>query len=204
MQQRQTAYKLWISDIINGKFYKGQEEFDPGYIVYNDKNISRTNILATVIDVFKNDDGSYAVITLDDNSATIKVKTFGQDTNIINDIKKGDLVLIVGKIKEYQDEIYILPELIKKLDNINWDLLRKVELIKTNGKSNKRSMKEDIISPTKNMLFKIINEKGDSGINLEEIKENINVSDEELKSLLNKLVEDGEIYQDRPNNYRII
>ena len=40
--------------------------------------------------------------------------------------------------------------------------------------------------------------------NLEEIKENINISDEELKSLLNKLVEDGEIYQDRPNNYRII
>ena len=201
MQLRQTAYKLWVVNVINNKFYTAEQEFDPDYILFNNQKISRVNLIGNVIDIFKNDDNSYASVTIDDNSATIKIKVFNKDINLFDNIKKGDLILVVGKLREYQNEIYILPDFVRNLEDLNWDLVRKIELLRLIGKTNKKLVKE-IISPSKMALFNIIREKGDAGINLEELNERVTFSDEELKSLLNKLIEDGEIYQDRPNNFR--
>jgi len=204
MLSRQTAYKLWIANILNSQFHNGQEEFDPDYIIFNNNNISRVNIIGNVIDTFSNEDNSYSTIILDDNSATIRIKSFGKETDILNNIKKGDIVLVVGRLKEYQNETYIVPDFVKILEDPNWDLLRKIELMKSIGKIIKQVIKNEIISPVRNNIYKIIKERGDNGINIEEIKQMINIDDQEVESILNKLIEDGEIYQDKPNNYRAI
>lgn len=204
MQQIPIAHKLWITNIIDNNFYRGEDEFDPGYIIVNNESISKTNIIGTVIDSFRNDDGFYATLTVDDSSATIKIKTFSRDTQILNDLNKGDLVLIVGKIREYQNEVYILPDFIKKLSDLNWDLLRKIELIKSLGKLNKKSEKLTQKPADRIMVFNLIKNKGDPGMTVDEIIQNINLSKEELELLLNKLIEDGEIYQDKPNNFKVI
>ncbi|MEM5882846.1 MAG: hypothetical protein QXQ77_01220, partial [Candidatus Aenigmatarchaeota archaeon] len=66
----------------------------------------------------------------DDGSEAIRVKTFREKTELLQDVEVGDLVLVVGKIREYNNEIYINGELIRKIDQPNFEVLRKLEILK--------------------------------------------------------------------------
>ncbi len=125
-RSRLTARKINIEDVINGNYYQ-QDGFDPNYIItpYG-LRVSRGRILGTVMDTYINDDESYGALTLDDGTDTIRAKFF-QDLDMMADIEKGDIVEVVGKVKEYDNEIYVNPELIIPR-NATYELLRAVEL----------------------------------------------------------------------------
>lgn len=137
MQPRQTAFKCYISHIVNGNYVKKEGEFEPNYIEINSKNkakkISRVNIVANVVQKFESENKDYKFIVLDDGTASIRVKAWGLDINLFDDINIADIVLLMGKVKIYNNEIYLTPEIVKKVD-INWELLRKLELLKEYGK----------------------------------------------------------------------
>lgn len=123
---RLTARKINIEDVINGNYYK-QEGFDPNYIItpYG-LRVSRGRILGTVVDTYQNEDGSYGAVTIDDGTETIRAKFF-QELDMMEDVSEGDIVEVVGKVKEYDNEIYVNPELIVKRSP-NYELLRALEL----------------------------------------------------------------------------
>ena len=137
MQPRLTAFKCWISHLVNGNYIKQNREFEPNYIEINSKTktkrISRVNLIANVVMKFESENKDYKFITLDDGSASIRVKAWGLDIPLVDEINIGDIVLLIGKIRSYNNEIYLTPEIVKKID-INWELARKLELIKEYGK----------------------------------------------------------------------
>ena len=45
---RSTAYRVRISSLINGEFLR-QEGFNPSYIIIDENQVSRVNIIATVV-----------------------------------------------------------------------------------------------------------------------------------------------------------
>lgn len=122
------AKKLDIKTLYTGK-YIVQEGFNPNYIEVNGERVSRARVLAIVIDKFISEDGNYGTITLDDGTDTIRLKAF-QDLRIIEDVEKGDIVEAIGKIREYNEERYLQPEIIVKIDDPNFEVLRKLELRK--------------------------------------------------------------------------
>ncbi|MGC9310161.1 MAG: OB-fold nucleic acid binding domain-containing protein [Candidatus Aenigmatarchaeota archaeon] len=128
MQERQVARKVNIKIIYSGD-YTVQEGFNPNYIEVNGEKISRVRVLATIIDKFMSEDGNYGTITLDDGTDTIRCKIF-QDLRLIEEAEKGDLVDVVGKIREYNEERYIQPEIIAKVENPNLEVLRILEIRK--------------------------------------------------------------------------
>jgi RPA family protein len=135
MQERQVARKLYIKTINSGKFVQidrklEEDRFIPNYIEINGEKISRVRVLATVIDKFVSESGDYAALTLDDTTDTIRCKIFG-DLEIIENIEKGDLVDVIGKVREYNEEIYIQPEIIVKITDPNLEVLRKLEIEKS-------------------------------------------------------------------------
>src|SRR3989344_815611 len=113
---RHVANSVWIKDLFDGQFIEKASELDSCSILYNNKKISRVSIIATVVQKFENEDMSYASVTIDDGSADIRVKTWKDDVDIISNAMIGDLVLLVGKVKKYNDELYIVPEILKKID----------------------------------------------------------------------------------------
>ena len=135
MQQnlRQTAYKVWIKDLVSSEYVKEEGEWKPNYLKIRDKNVSRVNIIANIITTFKNPDNTYASLTLDDGSETIRVKAFRDDISLLENIKPGETILIIGRPREYQNEIYIIPEIIKTVTNPDWVKIRKLELMKLYG-----------------------------------------------------------------------
>jgi len=126
-QQRQIAYKAWIGDILKGNLAFDGERFN--FIEVARKKISRVNIIANVIDKYKNEDSEkqYATLTLDDASGQIRVKTFGGDTKKLSDVNIGDTILIIGQLRYFNNELYIIPEIIRQLDE-KWLIVRKLEL----------------------------------------------------------------------------
>ena len=71
IQPRQTAFKVLISDLINGNYVQ-QEGWQPNYFQVGDKQISRINLMAAVID--KQTSESLITITLDDGSGNMQAK----------------------------------------------------------------------------------------------------------------------------------
>ncbi|KYK35685.1 MAG: hypothetical protein AYK18_02870 [Theionarchaea archaeon DG-70] len=122
--------KARISDVINGRFVR-KEGLEPSYVLTDlGQRISRVNLLGTVVDKFMSEDGNYSSITIDDDSDSIRVKAFREDTNMFDNMEIGDLVMVIGKVREYEDENYIIPEIVKKIANPNYELLHKMEVLK--------------------------------------------------------------------------
>ncbi len=125
--KRLTAKKTGVSEITKGKFFK-KPGFESNYILTTlGRKLSRVRVLGLVVDKFLNNDGSYSAITIDDSSDTVRCKFFG-GTKIFNGIEAGSLVDVVGKVREYNGELYVAPEIVTKLTDPNFETMRILEL----------------------------------------------------------------------------
>jgi len=127
---RQTTIQSRISDVVNGNFIR-KEGLEPSYVLTElGQKISRSNLLGTIVDKFMSEDGNYSTITIDDDSDSIRIKAFRENVNIFDNLDTGDLVMVIGKVREYSGENYIIPEIIKKIANSNYESLHKLEVLK--------------------------------------------------------------------------
>jgi len=130
MVKRLTAKKVRISDIVNGKYFPGnREHMRPSFVItpFGEK-ISRVNIIATITDSFISDDSNYASITIDDNSDAIRAKAFREDVKMFEGLQRGELVIVIGKVKEYQNEVYINAEVVRAVEP-NYETSRRLEIL---------------------------------------------------------------------------
>ena len=97
--KRSTAYRVRIADVVNNQFVK-QEGFNPSYIELDGKKISRVNLISTVVGKYTSDDENYSALTLDDGSETIRVKGFGPEVLKLKSVNVGQIIRLIGKIKQ--------------------------------------------------------------------------------------------------------
>lgn len=127
---RQTTSRARISDIINSNFIR-KEGFEPSYVLTDlGQRISRAYLIGTIVDKFMSEAGNYSSITIDDDSDSIRIKAFREQVNIFDSFNIGDLVMVIGKIRNYADENYIIPEIAKKITDPNLESLHKLEILK--------------------------------------------------------------------------
>ncbi|PSG99335.1 MAG: hypothetical protein BRC29_04380 [Nanohaloarchaea archaeon SW_7_43_1] len=128
-QKRQTAKLATAEELNSGKYFQ-KEGFTPNYLlVPNGRRFSRARMVATVVDSFTNDDETYGSLTLDDGTDTIQIKFFN-DLSLIEDFETGDIVEAVGKVREYQGEIYMNAEVLKGRE-VKEELLHELKHRKT-------------------------------------------------------------------------
>src|SRR3989338_2288900 len=102
--QRQIAYKLRIADILEGQFTK--DDISAGYIKLNGISVSRVNVICTL--VYKQEQaGSYSSAVIDDGTGIISMRSFESDSFSKFDV--GDVILVIGRIREFSNEKYIIP-----------------------------------------------------------------------------------------------
>ena len=138
VKKRETAYKLRIGDLLRGNpIFQESEDLNKRlkFLELGNKQIIRVNVIANVVDKYESEgDRRFASITLDDGSGQIRVRVFGEDMRKFMDVSQGDTLLIIGVLRFYNDEVYILPELIKKQDP-RYLLVRKLEIEKAYSKN---------------------------------------------------------------------
>ncbi len=123
--------KVLASEIVNGKYFAGSKEsMKPSYVVTSfGQKISRVNLIGTVTEKFVSEDGRYAAVVLDDGSGVVRVKNFGEGVRMIDSVEVGDCIVVVGKVREYNGEVYVNGDIVKKLDSANYESLRKLEVL---------------------------------------------------------------------------
>jgi len=128
---RSTAYKVKIWELVNGKYIRPAEGAEPGYLLTPwSQRISRARVMATVIDRYLSNDQTYAALWLDDGSETIRLKAWREDVKSVADLKIGELVDVIGRVREYEGEVYLVPEMISRVDDPNWELVRELEILR--------------------------------------------------------------------------
>jgi len=130
--ERKIAIKCCIDEISSGKFYEGnKEEMIPSYVLtkYGEK-IFRVNIFGTVVDKFVSEDESYATLVLNDFSGAIRVKAFRDSVDKIKKVELGNNVVVIGKPRLWNNEIYVVLEIIRIIEDPNFENYRKLEILK--------------------------------------------------------------------------
>ena len=128
-KKRLTAKKAGLAEVATGKYVK-KTGFESSYVLTNlGRRLSRVRILGLVVDRFESEDGKYATMTIDDGTETMRCKAF-VNIKMFDVTEKGSLADITGKIREYNGEIYVAPEIVRKVP-ADWESLRALELKKT-------------------------------------------------------------------------
>lgn len=216
-KKRAPAQKVWIADFINGNFFAA-EGWNPSYVLVNDKKISRANILATVVMKFTSEDGNYAALTLDDGTETIRSKAFGPDTVKFSNVKISSIVRFIGKIKEYNQERYLKPEIVREVSDPNWLIVHKLELgepatsvpspeeTKPTISENvaETTLKEDDLSVQAKILNLIRTLDSGAGAELDAVIERSQIEIEEAKNIIVGLLKAGEVYEPRKGKLKVL
>ncbi|MFB6175319.1 MAG: OB-fold nucleic acid binding domain-containing protein [Candidatus Nanohalobium sp.] len=112
-QKRQTAKMTDTEELNTGKYFQ-REGFEPNFLLTVDgRRLSRARLVGTVVDSFINDDETYASLTIDDGNDTTQIKFFNE-VERMEDYEIGDILEVVGKVREYQGQIYLDGEVLKE------------------------------------------------------------------------------------------
>jgi RPA family protein len=219
-RKRQTAFKLKISEMLSGNTVSSN---NLNFLEINDKKITRVNIIANVIDKFVSEgEKRYAALTIDDASGQIRVKAFGEDIEKIRMVEIGDIVLVIGNPRFFNNELYILPEILKPVDS-KWLVARKFELEKNKSKKISAEVAqtktggievERITSDEKQLTVKDSSllrkqilellKKNEEGSDIDKIIMTLHAPVEEINSTITKMLEDAEIYEPKPGRIRLL
>ena len=199
---RQIAYKVWIADLLRNKYEARQGEWEPNYIDVNGKKISRVNIIANVVE--KQDTERLSSAGIDEGSGNISARCFNENTKILRNIVVGDTILVVGKPRMNNNEMFIVVEIARKLENSLWLQARKKELEKE-GKTLPEAENIEETDSKRGKIMKLVRnfDKGDGALQ-EEVIEKSGLSIDDSKKVIKELLEEGAIYQPKINRLKTI
>jgi RPA family protein len=113
-----------IKSLKNGVFIH-RDGFDPSYVETVFGQISRVNLIGVIVSKSSLEE----TFDIEDGSDKIRIRKSSLYSDIVIDnFKPGDLVNIIGKPRDFNNEIFIIPEIIKKIKNKLWVDIRKIEL----------------------------------------------------------------------------
>lgn len=202
-RKRNVAYKMIIGDVLKSKPVYGDDKFL--FVELGEKKIVRVNVLANCVDKFVSEgEKKYASITIDDASGQIRLKLFGDDVVIIDEVLQGDTLQVVGNVRIWNDELYITPEIVKKVD-ARWLLVRKLEIQNSRKDLPAATDSEGKSTPVKDEIMKKIKDaETDGGIDIDDIIMKTEASPDLINVEIKKLLEEGLIYEPRPGRLRYL
>jgi len=123
--ERQVAVKIWLKNLAEGTYVRVGGEWDPNFVQTPEgRKFSRVNVIA-VVATDPVPEMSYNNFVIDDGTARVSVRIFEE---MKLDIALGDVVMIIGRPREFNQQMYIVPEIIKKIEDKLWVEHRKLEL----------------------------------------------------------------------------
>jgi len=153
MQERMTAVRASVADIIRGTY---NEENGHHVVSPQGVELRRVVLVGFIVRQYVGQ-GSFASITIDDGTETIRAKAWGE-TQSLEQVETNTLAMIVGKVREYEDEVYIVPEIVRPLDDANYMTLHQLERyrailtrsgISTSSESESMGDVQETLKPTK-------------------------------------------------------
>lgn len=205
-----SATKTGIARILTGRYVKEIDEEKQSHVLLEDgSKMYRANVLATIVGIDEEDNS----LIVDDGTGKIRIKSFDEKF-FFNKFSLGEVVLIIGKIREFGEK-YILPEIVKKITDKRWIDVRKKELNLVNHATieiqNSKEENEEMIennvedsreNKTETILSVIRNLDEGEGADLDQVL--IALSTTATEKDIEKLLGEGEIFQTRPGKIKVL
>lgn len=198
--KRNIAYKLRIGDLLVGKPVSEGERFI--FLELGDRKIVRVNIIGNVIEKYNSSgEKRYSFLTIDDGSGQIKLKSFGDDIEILENLNQGQTIIVIGTLRQFNNEVYVSPEIVR-LQEPKYLLVRKIELEKSMpvavAQSDKNAIRDKILDDIKNS-------EDDGGVYIDKIiMGHRETSSDIINQEIQKLLEEGIIFEPRPGKIRYL
>lgn len=205
--KRLVAQKVSIKDILQGEYIK-EGGWDPNYVIVGKKKVSRVNVMAVVLSKDEQKDTNYSSVFLDDGTGNISVRSFEKNENMEN-LEIGDIVLLIGRLREFGQERYIIPEVIRKIEDRGWVEVRKLELGREKKETRSVQEKEEpveeevIVDSSSQVIYDLIKklDKG-GGVDFDNVMKNSKLDNTE--ELISNLLQEGEIFELKPGKLKIL
>lgn len=200
--KRHIAFKYRIGDLLVGKPIFDGERFS--FLELGDKKIMRVNVIGNIVDKYEAEgEKKYIFSTLDDGSGQIKLKAFGDDADRLKNINQGDTVVVIGLLRNFNNETYISPEIVKVQDP-KYLLVRKKELEKNRSETTPAPAEKQEITAIKDKILELIkNAEEGGGIETDQIIMGLReTSPDMINQEIKKLLEEGIIFEPRPGKLR--
>ena len=221
------AVKVNISDIINGEYVK-EDGWTPNYVLTNKGHVSRINVIGVIV---SKEESAYDSLIIDDSTGSISVRSF-ENKEILKSPQVGQIVVLIGRVREFNGQKYVLAEIVRPIDDKKWVLVRKKELsieegakevAKENAETEEKEgdfvplaevKKEPIIPKKEEMILQpqtnpyevilglIKSLDTGFGVSYEEIILNSKIKNSE--EIITSLIEEGEIFEIRPGILKVL
>lgn len=205
--ERQPAQLIMIREINQSSYTRVDGEFMPNYIkTPSGKKISRVDIIGIIVSI--GNEVGFSYIVIDDGSDKISVRDFGN--NILTAMKIGDIVRIIGKPREFNNQLYIIPEIVKIIKDERWLQLRKIELgLRKEKREDKKAIEisiEELQEEKMNDIERITQfirefDKGE-GVDIEEVISRSSIKNAE--TIIENLLKQGEIFEIKAGRVKVI
>ncbi|HTZ41613.1 MAG TPA: OB-fold nucleic acid binding domain-containing protein [Candidatus Omnitrophota bacterium] len=198
--KRNIAYKLRIGDLLVGKPISENERFS--FLELGDRRIIRVNVIGNVIEKYNSaGEKRYSFMTIDDGSGQIKLKAFGDDVAKLENFNQGETIIVIGTLRQFNDEVYISPEIVK-VQEPKYLLVRKIEIEKSAPvvvlQAGKGAIRDRILNDIKNS-------ENDGGIFVDAlIMSHRDTSADIINQEVQRLLEEGIIFEPRPGKVRYL
>lgn len=204
--QRPPARKVWIRE-INAGTYVAAEGWNPNVLRINNEDVARVNIMGAIVSKATTEIFNYDFFTIDDGSGRITVRSF-ENKNLSKNLELGTVVMVIGRPREYGGEVYIGPEIVKKIDDTAWVELRKLELeirpapatiFPPEIKAEDITV-EKVSNPQERVMGYIKQHDGGEGVGVEEIIGKY----KDAQAIIEQLQLQGDIFEVRPGRVKVL
>ena len=205
MIERQTAKKVRISSLMGGTWVK-KEGMEPSFITTEyGEQVSRARVMGTIVGKFVAEDEAFASITLDDGTDTMRAKTFKQ-VQPLDTVNQGELVDVIGKVREWNGEVYMIPEVVLKVDDPNIELLRRLEIaekLQAMGAHPAAAPAAAAPDGLREDVLKLISTEPE-GISYDALLKKIEKPEPAVEKVINNLLGEGVCYEPTPGKIKKI
>lgn len=205
--KRQTAYKCTIATLDKGVFIKKQG-WESSYLMTEYGDFSRINIMAVIVGKDANS------VTLDDGTGQISGRMF-EMTEQLENLSVGNVVLVIGRPREFNNKIYLTIEIIKRIEP-GWvtyrrkelNLIKRIRELNDLPKIEKKNSEPEIVEnastlSSKEKIAKLIKDldRG-SGASIDDVLKLSKISNGD--ELLSDMMLRGEIYESKAGYIKLM
>lgn len=216
---RQHGKLMRISQIHQGQIITQK---DKSQFFYNNEWVGKVRIFGLVIERYDSPSGverAFSTILIDDGSDTINLKLWSrpiEDLNnqitdiydILKGINPGQIIDVLGIVREYEEDKYIIPSTVAGNLSMEWEIHRRTQLLEIDFENKGigddqlpfNSEKETDFVADANMLFFVLDDNPEKNT-IDLIAKRIEKDHQEILELINYLHIEGMIISPRPGIY---
>lgn len=207
-QRRQIARKIRVGDILNAVYVK-EEGMKPNYVLLADNSrAARVSLMGVAVS--SSMDG-LPTFTLDDGSGKISIRAF-EPSPMMAAVQIGDAVHVIGRPRQFGSEMYVLPEIARKLPDLAWLEVRKQELARSPiigsapapvaQNNDVENVVDDSFGNTEKVLNAVRSLDEGAGADTQAVIEHIGARDAE--KTIQFLLQNGDIFEVSPGRLKVL